>query len=133
MPLPRLTASLNAMTSTAAPIPLRPPLTEAEALLRRVRIWPYVRVDVRGNQAAIYSGLPETCVASLNLETDALTVFVGAEEGTPLVEAEPLLRRTSEGVHLGVHDTGSRTAGERALRWRIDLERFGPQLRAASP
>jgi hypothetical protein len=25
------------------------------------------------------------------------------------------------------------TPGERALRWRIDLERFAPQLRAASP
>jgi hypothetical protein len=121
------------MTSITAPISLSPWPSEAEVLLRRVSRWPYVRVDLRGRDAAIYSGIPETCVARLDVETGALTVFVSAEDVTPLLETEPLLRVSREGVHLDVHDTGSRTAGERVLRWRIDLERFAPQLRAASP
>jgi hypothetical protein len=129
---PGLSTSLNAMTSTTAPISLRP-RREAEVLLHCVSKWPYVRVDVQGDDAGINSGIPRTCVARLRVDTGALTVFVSAEEVTTLLATEPLIRRSSEGVYLGVHDTDSRTAGERLLRWRLDLERFAPQLRAASP
>jgi hypothetical protein len=47
------------------------------------------------------------------------------------------VERVTDCVTLRVRDaivgTDSRTAAEALLRWRVDLERFGPQLRAASP
>jgi hypothetical protein len=50
-----------------------------------------------------------------------------------LVATEPLLRLTHDGVRLDVSDASSRRVGERVIRWRIDLERFSPQLWEASP
>jgi hypothetical protein len=43
------------------------------------------------------------------------------------------VERATDCVTLRVRDTDSRTAAEALLRWRVDVERFGPQLRAASP
>jgi hypothetical protein len=34
---------------------------------------------------------------------------------------------------LTMHGTHADTAAEALLRWRVDLERFAPQLGAASP
>jgi hypothetical protein len=50
-----------------------------------------------------------------------------------ILERDPLLRRTTDGVSVHVTDSESRTAAGTLLRWRIDLERFAPQLRDASP
>jgi hypothetical protein len=108
-------------------------LGDAWALLRRVALWPSVRVDVRGDDAAVHSGAGDACIARLNLRTGALTAFVRPDLVGALVEAQPGVQLTRDGVRLNVSDQGSRTAAERLMRWRIDLERFGPQLREASP
>jgi hypothetical protein len=108
-------------------------LDAAHALLDRICTWPSVRVDVRGDDAEVHSGVCDTCIARLDLRTGALTAFVAADQASTIVEAEPLLRLTGDGVRLNVNSTGTRTTGERLMRWRIDLERFGPQLREASP
>ncbi|HWI74991.1 MAG TPA: hypothetical protein VNT55_23720 [Baekduia sp.] len=109
------------------------PVASAPELIRRVRQWPFLRVDLRGDDAALHSGLRDALVARLDLLTGALTVFVAADLARPLVATEPLLRLGRGGVDLAVVDDDSRRAAERLIRWRIDLERFGVQLREASP
>jgi hypothetical protein len=127
---PRFPASLEAMDITA---PSRTELDEARMLVRRISAWPFVRVDLRGDAAAVRSGVRDTFIARLDLRTGALTVFVLADMVDRLVATEPLLRVTCDGVRLDVSDAATRRAGERVIRWRIDLERFSPQLREASP
>jgi hypothetical protein len=117
---------------TSIPSPSQP-LDAAQALLRRICTWPSVRVDLRGDDAALHSGVHDACIARLNLRTGALTAFVAADQVSTIVDAEPLLRLTGDGVRLNVNSTGTRTTGERLMRWRVDLERFGPQMREASP
>jgi hypothetical protein len=96
-------------------------------------VWPFVRVDLQHDGAALHSGGRDTLIARLNLLTGALTVFVIADMGRSLVTTEPLLRLTRDGVQVEVVDEDSRKAGERLICWRTDLERFGAQLREASP
>jgi hypothetical protein len=110
-----------------------PGSSEAGALVRRISAWPFVRVELRGEDAAVHSGVRDTFIARLDLGTGALTVFVLADLVRSLVASEPLVRATRDGVRLAVRDPSSREAGERLIRWRIDLERFSPQLREASP
>lgn len=110
-----------------------PAHSEARVLVRRVSLWPSVRVELRGDDAAVYSGIRDTFVARVGLATSTLVVFVVAEMTHTLIATEPLLRATRDGVRLDVRDAGSLKAGERLIRWRIDLERFGPQWREASP
>jgi hypothetical protein len=90
-------------------------------------------VDRRHGDAALRSGLRDGPIARLNLRTGALTVFVNADMVRSLVETQPMLRLTRDGVRLDVIDAESRRTGERLIRWRIGLERFGPQMREASP
>jgi hypothetical protein len=113
--------------------PARPALSEARVLVRRVSRWPSVRVELRGDDAAVYSGPGAIHVAQIRLGTGAMTVFVVLDLARSLLVTEPLVRATSDGVGLDVRDADSLRAGERLIRWRIDLERFGPQWRAASP
>src|SRR5438309_1944331 len=98
-------------------------LSEAHELVRRVSPWPFVRVDMRGIDAALHSGPRDTLIARLNLLTGELTAFVIADMASSLLSAEPLLRVTRDGVHLDVVDHDSREAGERLIRWLIDVER----------
>jgi hypothetical protein len=108
-------------------------LSEARVLVRRISLWPFVRVDLQGDDVAVHSGVRDTLIAKLNLVTGALTAFVIADTANSLIEEEPLLRATRDGVRLDVTDAHSRMTGERLIRWRIDLERFGAQLGEASP
>jgi hypothetical protein len=50
-----------------------------------------------------------------------------------LLADRPQLRGTHDGVSVHVTDVDSRRAAEALLRWRIELERFAPQLRNAAP
>jgi hypothetical protein len=63
----------------------------------------------------------------------ALSVNVPPDAVGPRLESHPLLRRTTDGVSVHVTDIESRTTAETLLRWRVDLERFAPQLGVASP
>jgi hypothetical protein len=114
-------------------IPPRPALSETRALVRRVSRLPSVRVELRGDEIAIYSGPGETLVARVGLATGAVTVFVGADAAPRLAAGRPPVRVTRDGVGLDVRDADDREAAEWLIRWRIDLERFGPQWREASP
>jgi hypothetical protein len=128
------TPALDGVIHAARRLSAAPPApSEARVLVRRVSLWPSVRVEVRGDDAAVYSGARDTFVARIGLATSTLTVFVVADMTRTLIATEPLLRPTRDGVRLDVHDADSRKAGERLIRWRIDLERFGPQWREASP
>jgi hypothetical protein len=137
-------ASVKAMDITAPALdgvidaarrltPRRPALSQTRALVRRVSLLPSVRVEVRGDDVAIYSGPGETLVARVALATGALTVFVGADAARRLTGSQAPVRVTPDGVGLDVRDADDRKAAERLIRWRIDLERFGPQWREASP
>jgi hypothetical protein len=121
---------MEILTGTTAADP-RP--SEARVLVQRVSAWLFVRVELRGEDAAVHSGVRDACVARLDLGTGALTAFVVVDLVGALLETEPLLRVTRDGVGLDVIDADSRRAGERLLRWRIELERFRPQLGEASP
>jgi hypothetical protein len=107
--------------------------TTAWVLVRRIRSWPFVRIEQRGDRVAIRGGVRDTSLARLDLGSSTLTIFVVADLLPALVATEPLLRRTDDGVRLALSDATSLDTGERLLRWRVDLERFGPQLREASP
>jgi hypothetical protein len=111
----------------------RPATSDVQALVRRVSLVPSVRVELRAADATIYSGAHEVLVARAGLASGVLTVFVVADLARAVLGSEPLARATRDGVRLEVHDADSLEAGERLIRWRIGLERFGPQWRAASP
>jgi hypothetical protein len=131
---PMRTPELDGVIDAARRLtPATPARSEVAVLVRRISLWPFVRVELRGDDAAVHSGVRDTSIARLNLGTGALTIFVIADMVRSLVQTEPLLRMTREGVRIDVSDIESRKAGERLIRWRIDLERFGPQLREASP
>jgi hypothetical protein len=120
------------MDLTLSP-PRQPVVDEALELTRRVRRWPSARVVMNGSCAAIHSGVLDARIARIELGTGLLTVFVLADLARPLVAAELLVRPTRDGLCLEVRDATAQATGERVLHWRIDLERFGSQLRYASP
>jgi hypothetical protein len=128
---------ITTVIHTARRLALTPPepekTSEAAVLAHRISAWPFVRLEQRGDHAVIHSGVRDTFIARLELGTGALTACVDAELVTTLVASEPLLRVTRDGVRVDVVDADSRQAAERLLRWRIDLERFAPQLGEASP
>jgi hypothetical protein len=104
---------------------------EGEELLHHLDSWPYLHIE-RWTDCAILR-MRDLVVGTLNLVVHALSVNVSPDAVGPILERDPLLRRTADGVSVHVTDSESRTAAEALLRWRIDLERFAPQLRDASP
>src|SRR3954462_10047725 len=102
-------------------------VAEALELVRWGRRRPSARLEVEGACTTIHSGVGDLRIARLDLGTGGLTVFVVADLARQLVRSDPRVRATRDGVRLDIHDAASRAAGERVLRWRIDLERFGPQ------
>ncbi|MDW5594232.1 hypothetical protein VSS74_07790 [Conexibacter stalactiti] len=106
-------------------------LSDAQALLRHAESSPYVDVDQRRDRATIRRAGAR--IATLDLESGALTIFLSAELVSPIVAAHPQLRTARDGVRLDVHDSDSLTAGEQLLRWRIGHELFASQWQNASP
>jgi hypothetical protein len=102
-------------------------------LVRRLRRWPFVRVEERGALVAVRSGVRDERVARVDLLTRTLTVYARPDRKRALLDDEPLLRPVPGGVRLTVTDDTARRAAERALRWRVDMERYLPQMRQASP
>jgi hypothetical protein len=102
-----------------------------DELLRRLDSWAYLRIDRR--PGCVILRMRDLVVGALNLASHVLSVDVPGDMVGPLLEAHPHLRETKNGVSVHITDLDSRAAAEALLRWRIDLERFGPQLLAASP
>jgi hypothetical protein len=104
---------------------------ELDELLHRLECWPHLGLERCG--ACVTLRVRDDVIGVLNLETCALTAYVPAEMVSPLLENDPQLRGTSDGASVHVTDAETRRAAESLMRWRIELERFGPQLREASP
>jgi hypothetical protein len=104
---------------------------EVEELLHHLDSWPYLHIERRTDCAILR--MRDLVVGTLNLVMHALSVNVSPDAVGPILERDPRLRRTTDGVSVHVTDSESRTAAETLLRWRVDLERFAWQLRDASP
>jgi len=102
-----------------------------EEPLHHLDSWPYLQIE-RQTDCAILR-MQDLVVGTLNLVIHALSVNVPPDAVAPRLASDPLLRRTTDGVSVHVTDIESRTAAETLLRWRVDLERFAPQLGVASP
>ena len=110
----------------------RPVLSgELGALLRQLDSWLLLHVERRTDCVTL--SVREVTVGTLRLESSSVLVNVPPAMMGPLLENRPQLRATKESVTVRVRDGDSRTAAEALLRWRVDLERYAPQLRAASP
>jgi hypothetical protein len=108
-------------------------LTDPSRLLRRLDASPYVRVDRRGVHAVLYGYDRDQPIGTVDVRTGTLTVDVPPDLLGQLLESHPGLQVTSGGVRLDVTDDERGRAAEALVRRRIDLERFGPQWREASP
>jgi hypothetical protein len=104
---------------------------EVEELLHHLDSWPYLHIERRTDRAIVRTH--DLVVGTLNLVMHALSVNVPSDAVGPMLESHPLLRQTTDGITVHVTDSESRTAAATLLRWRVDLERFAPQLRTASP
>jgi len=110
----------------------RPPGKLVE-LLHRVDSWPFVRLELTGHCVTLHGGAGDRLIGVLNLDTRVLTVDVPPDmvSRLPKEHQQPAARKDS--VSVRVSDADSRSAAEALIRWRIDLVRFAPQLRDASP
>jgi hypothetical protein len=123
-PDPPVTAAPDTQTSSRQ----RGELAE---LLRHLESSPYLAIERRADGVTLR--VRERVVGTLNLASHDLSVTVPSGMVRLLVDNHPQLVETKDGVVLRVIDPDSCTAAEALLRWRVDLERFAGQLRAASP
>jgi hypothetical protein len=106
-------------------------MSELGTLLHRLDSWPYLGIERRTQRVILR--VRDLAVGTLNLDTGVVSVDVPPRSESPLLGGHPQWRRTKDGVRVHVTDLDSRTAAEALLRWRIGMERFAGQLRAASP
>jgi hypothetical protein len=102
-----------------------------DELLRRLDSWAYLTIERRPDRVILR--VRDLVVGDLDFASCVLSVDISGEMLGPLLQAHPHLRETKDGVSVRVTDRDSRAAAEALLRWRIELERFGGQLLAASP
>ena len=108
-------------------------LAESSRLLRRLDAWPFLRIERHGRHALLYGGHRDRPIGTVDVRSGMLTVDVAPDLVGSVLERHPRLRVTDGGLRLGVTDAESRAAAEALVRWRIGLDRFASQLRAASP
>jgi hypothetical protein len=125
------TADISSTTGPLALEPLSPQSGEVEELLHHLDSWPYLHIE-RQSDCAILR-MHDLVVGKLNLAMRAVSVNVPPDATGPRLASDPLVRRTTDGISVHVTDIESRTTAETLLRWRVDLERFAPQLGVASP
>jgi hypothetical protein len=111
----------------------RPPPDELAELVRTLQSSLYLRVEVQDGWVALRSGIREGAIGAVNLETGALTARVPRDMVGPLLREHRRLRRTSDGVGVRVTDRATCRAAEVLIRWRMEVERYAPQMRNASP
>jgi hypothetical protein len=102
-----------------------------DEFLRRLDSWAYLRIERR--PGCVILRVRDLVVGTVNPASQIVSVDVPAGMVDRLLHAHPQVRETKDGMSVHVSDLDSRAAAEALLRWRIDLERFGPQLLAASP
>jgi hypothetical protein len=105
--------------------------SELGELLRHLDSWVCLRVERRTDRVTLR--VHDVVVGTLNLQSCGLLVNVPPGMMGPLLEGHPQLRGTRDSVSVRVNDADSRAAAEALLRWRVEIERYAPQLRAASP
>jgi hypothetical protein len=105
----------------------------AEDLLRRVAGLPSISVERNGCRATLRHRVAAVAIAKLDLATAGLVVDVPRDMAGALHRPAPLPRPENGAVRVNVADRDRRRAAIALLRWRIDVERFGPQYRNASP
>ena len=116
------------MPHTQAGTPYRGELAD---LLHRLASCPCLQIE-RCPDGVTFR-VRDLVVGRLDFRTHVLSVNVPPDRVPLLLAVHPLLVGTKDSVSLRVSDIDSRTAAEASLRWRIGLERFAHQLRAASP
>jgi hypothetical protein len=104
---------------------------ELAELLRHLASSPYTHTEFQTHGVNLRAR--DVAIGTLNFRTCTLSVSVPPDLVRPLLDANPRLGRTKDGVSLRAIDTDSVKAAEASLRWRIGLQRFAHQLRAASP
>jgi hypothetical protein len=119
------------MTASAIEPTRRSP-AEPSRLLDRLDAWPFLRIEHRGAVATLYFCDGDQAIGTIDGRTGMLTVHADREVIAPLLERHPDLQASTCGVRVRATGAGY-IAAEALLRWRIDLERFAPQLRDASP
>lgn len=100
-------------------------------LLRQLDCGPHVQVQDRTDRVTFL--VRDLVVATLNCRTRVLSVNAAPDMVRLLLDGYSQLVRTKDSLNLCVIDAESCAAAEVLLRWRIDLEQFAHQLRAASP
>jgi hypothetical protein len=100
--------------------------------LARLEAWPFLRIERRGGAAVLYFCDGGRAIGTIDVRTGMLTVDVDPALVGPLLARDAQLHAAPGGVRLRAAGAG-RSAAEALLRWRIDLERYAPQLRDASP
>lgn len=122
--MPAVTQADNTTGST-------PCAGELAELLSHLACWPYLQTEREAQCVTVR--VRGVFVGALNTRTSTLFVNVPPDMVRVLLDTHPQLVGTKDGVALRIIDTASVTAAEAPLRWRIELERFAHQLRAASP
>jgi hypothetical protein len=101
------------------------------ALVARLEAWPFLRIQRRGTEVALCFG--NQTIGTVDIRSGVLTVYVGGDLSSGLLERHPRLQVGVGGVRLNVTDAEGLHAAEALLRWRMDVGRFAPQWRDASP
>jgi hypothetical protein len=104
---------------------------EFAELLRHLGSSPYVEIERSTGSVSFRANA--RVIGALNFRSRVLSVHIPSNMVPPLLDSHPQLVGANDGVRLRVIDTNSRAEAERLLRWRIELERFAPQRRVASP
>ena len=124
--MPTFLPSESAPSAQATP-------AEPIRLLEHIETWRSLRIEQRRTAAALYHRNRERAIGTLDMQTGTLTVDADRDVIGPLRERHSELQLTDRGVQLDVTDAAGLECAEALLRWRLDLERFGWQLRVASP
>jgi hypothetical protein len=111
---------------------VRPELDVAE-LVERVARSPFLRAEHREHLVCLHSTVTDLVVAMVDVSERELTVDVPGDLVPSLLDRHAGLRATGNGVRLEIHDAAGLRSAEAVLRWRIGLQLYARQARAASP
>jgi hypothetical protein len=110
----------------------RPELDVAE-VIERVTGSPLLAAEDRGGHVCLRSTLTNRVFAVVDVTEHELSVDVPGELVAPLLDRHARLRPAPHGVCLALRDRASLRTAEAVLRWRIGLQLYARQARAASP
>jgi hypothetical protein len=111
---------------------VRPELDIAE-LVERVARSPLLRVEHREHRVCLRSTLTNLVVAMVDVAERELTVDVPGDLVPSLLARHSSLHQAENGVGLQIRDAAAMRTAEAVLRWRIGLQLYARQARAASP